>query len=179
LSAHIPAGVTLVCGGDGCGKSTLLRLMAGALKPQAGQVVMASHATPAVFWMDPRSDALADELNDVVVQTYFDSLATTWPALDTAWLAELTGALGLQAHAHKPMFMLSTGSRRKVLLAAALASGAPLTLIDEPFAALDAPSIRCVTAALVRIAGQAQRACVVADYQAPPGVPLSSVLSLN
>lgn len=179
LSAHIPAGVTLVCGGDGCGKSTLLRLMAGELAASTGKVVMAERANQQVFWMDPRSDALNASLNDVVVQAYFDALATRWPALDTAWLAELSVGLGLMPHAHKPMYMLSTGSRRKVLLAAGLASGAAVTLLDEPFAALDAPSIRCVTAALVRMAAQPYRACVIADHQAPPGVPLSSVISLS
>ena len=132
-----------------------------------------------VFWMDPRSEAVHVALNDVVVQTYFDALAPRWPALDTAWLAELSKALGLGPHLHKPMFMLSTGSRRKVLLAAALASGAAVTLLDEPFAALDAPSIRCITAALVRAAAQPHRACVIANHQAPPGVPLSSVITLG
>jgi ABC-type multidrug transport system ATPase subunit len=179
LSAHIPAGVTLVCGGDGCGKSTLLRLLAGELAPSTGRVVMAAADYTTVFWMDPRSDALNVALNNVVVQAYLDSLAARWPQLDTAWLAELVEALGLAPHAHKPMFMLSTGSRRKVLLAAGLASGAAVTLLDEPFAALDAPSIRCVTAALVRAAAQPQRACVIADHQAPPGVPLSRVICLD
>lgn len=179
LSAHLPAGVALVCGGDGCGKSTLLRLLAGALKPSSGQVVMVSAQPAPVFWMDPRSEAVEMALNDVVVQTYFDALAPRWPALDSVWLAQLSEALGLGPHLHKPMYMLSTGSRRKVLLAAALASNAPVTLLDEPFAALDAPSIRCVTAALGRAAAQPHRVCVLADYSAPPGVPLSSVLTLG
>lgn len=178
FSAQLSVGVTLVCGGDGCGKSTLLRLIAGALQPSAGQVVMTAADRGQVFWMDPRSESANATLNDVVAQTYFDALAPRWPDLDTAWLAELSEALGLGPHLHKPMFMLSTGSRRKVLLAAALASGAAVTLLDEPFAALDAPSIRCVTAALVRAAAQPHRACVIADYQAPPGVPLSSVITL-
>lgn len=179
LSAHFPAGVALVCGGDGCGKSTLLRLLAGALAPSSGQVVMALTQPAQVFWMDPRSEAVEVALNDVVVQTYFDALAPRWPDLDTVWLGQLGEALGLAPHLHKPMHMLSTGSRRKVLLAAALASGAPVTLLDEPFAALDAPSIRCITAALGRAAVQPHRVCVMADYQAPPGVVLSSVLTLG
>ena len=179
LSAHLPAGVSLVCGGDGCGKSTLLRLLAGDLMPAKGQVRFSGADRAQVFWMDPRSEVVNATLNNVVVQTYFEALASRWPNLDTAWLAELSDDLGLTPHLHKPMFMLSTGSRRKVLLAAGLASGAPVTLLDEPFAALDTPSIRCVTAALVRAAAQPQRVCVIADYQAPPGVHLSSVISLD
>ncbi|MBX9856477.1 MAG: hypothetical protein K2Y26_13220, partial [Gemmatimonadaceae bacterium] len=53
-----------------------------------------------------------------------------------------------------------------------------VTLLDEPFAALDAPSIRCVSAALVRAAGQPHRTCVIADYQAPSGVPLAAAKAL-
>ena len=179
LSAHLHAGVTLVCGGDGCGKSTLLRLLAGVLQPSAGQVVMTTADPAQRFLVDPRSEAVNALLSNIVVQTYFDALAPHWPALDLAWLAELSEVMGLTPHLRKPMYMLSTGSRRKALLAAALASGAPVTLIDEPFAALDAPSIRCVTEALTRVAAQPHRVCVIADYQAPPGVALSGVITLN
>ena len=75
--------------------------------------------------------------------------------------------------------MLSTGSKRKVWLAAACASGAPLTLLDEPFAALDKTSIRCLLGVLGDAAAQPQRAWVLADYVAPPGVPLAWQLDLG
>lgn len=174
FSANIPAGVTLVCGGDGCGKSTLLKFLAGALTPDAGDVLVAGGDSAAVFWLDPRTDAL----DQTTVAAYFAALPAQWPALDTAWLAELVEGLGLQPHMHKQLFMLSTGSKRKVFLAAALASGAALTLLDEPFAALDAPSIRCATQALNKVAAQPGRACVMADYVAPMGVALAGVIAL-
>jgi energy-coupling factor transporter ATP-binding protein EcfA2 len=74
--------------------------------------------------------------------------------------------------------MLSTGSRRKVWLAAAFACGAPLTLLDEPFAALDQPSIRFVLSLLQAATTDPLRAWVLADYQAPPGLALACVLEL-
>ena len=58
--------------------------------------------------------------------------------------------------------MLSTGTRRKAWLAAALASGAPLTLIDEPLAGLDIASARYLSAAIADAAQQPDRVIVVA-----------------
>jgi energy-coupling factor transporter ATP-binding protein EcfA2 len=75
--------------------------------------------------------------------------------------------------------MHSTGSKRKVWLIAALASGATLTLLDEPFAALDKASIRSILAQLKEAAQHASRAWVVADYEAPPGVAMAHTIYLG
>ena len=75
--------------------------------------------------------------------------------------------------------MLSSGSRRKVWLAAAFASGAALTLVDEPFAALDQASIKVVGELLADAAGDSGRATVIAHYEAPPGLALAMTLDLN
>jgi ABC-type Mn2+/Zn2+ transport system ATPase subunit len=91
-------------------------------------------------------------------------------------LNALVEGLGLAEHADKPLYMLSTGSKRKVWLAAAFASGAPLLLIDEPFAALDRASAACVGHWLGRAAQSTNRACVIADYQAPAGLAPCQVL---
>lgn len=56
-------------------------------------------------------------------------------------LVDLVAGLSSQEHAGMCLYMLSSGTRRKVLLAAVLASGAALTLLDEPFATLDRPSV--------------------------------------
>jgi energy-coupling factor transporter ATP-binding protein EcfA2 len=64
--------------------------------------------------------------------------------------------------------MLSTGSRRKVALVGLLASGATVTCLDQPFAALDAPSVGVVRDFLAEAADHATRTWVVADYEADP-----------
>lgn len=76
------------------------------------------------------------------------------------------------------MYMLSTGSKRKVWLSAAFAAGASLTLIDQPFAALDGPAIRFLREWLEDAAEVTDRSWVIADFEAPAGVPLSGTLSL-
>jgi ABC-type multidrug transport system ATPase subunit len=182
LSAHIPPGVSLVRGGDGAGKTTLLRLLAGALPADAGQLhihgVSLARQPLAyrqqVFWADPRSEAF-DQISPVA---YFASVQPQYPRFDASFLQHLIEGLSLAPFMEKPLYMLSTGSKRKVWLAAAFASGAAVTLLDEPFAALDKTSIRFILELLEEAANHPSRAWVVAAYEAPGHVPLASVIEL-
>ncbi|MDP4300198.1 ABC transporter ATP-binding protein [Leptothrix discophora] len=157
LTFTIGPGLTLVRGGEGRGKTTLLRLLAGDLAPGAGALVRrpgrALRPSPADPACDPQRarDWLLDQ---------------DLPALqaDPAAADPLLAALGLVEHIDKPMFMLSTGSRRKVGLLAAALAGAPLTLLDQPFAALDARSCRVVAELLADAAASSTRAWVIADH---------------
>ena len=183
LSITILPGVTLVQGGDGRGKSTLLRLMAGALAADAGQLQLNGVSLKEqpeayrrqLFWMEPRTTDF-DQLTPV---QFFASLGGRYPGFDAALLEPLVEGLGLEPHMDKKLYMLSTGSRRKVWLAAAFASGADLLLLDEPFAALDAPSIAFVKERLRDVSGQPGRAVVMADYGAPAGVGLAGLVDLG
>jgi len=82
-------------------------------------------------------------------------------------------------HLDKRLNMLSAGSRRKVMVVAALASGAAVTLLDQPFAALDLGSVRIIHEFLQEAADHPSRAWIVADYEAPNDMPLASVLNLD
>lgn len=182
-SWRVPSGVTWVHGGEGCGKTTLLRLLAGALPLRAGQlqingVLLADQPVAyrqQVFWADPKSEAF----EQVTPHDYLASLRGRYPQFDDSLLLALTEGLALTPHLHKPLYMLSTGSKRKVWLAAALTSAAPVTLLDEPFAALDLASVRFVLRWLTEAAAHPTRAWLVADYAAPAGVPLASVIDLG
>lgn len=182
FSANIPSGITLIRGGDGRGKSTLLRLLAGELPAQSGQLqingvgLLTQPQTykAQVFWAEPRSDAF----DQLTVPDYFQWQRNKHAALDAAVLADMVKGLGLQDHMHKQLFMLSTGSKRKVFLATAFASGAAATLLDEPFAALDAASIGFILGWL-KAAANGSRAWVMADYVAPEGVPLAQMIDLG
>jgi ABC-type multidrug transport system ATPase subunit len=182
-SGDILPGVTLVQGGDGRGKSTLLRLLAGALPADSGQLRLNGISLQEkpdayrqqLFWMEPRTDTF----DRCTPPQYFETVRRQYPGFDAELIAPLIEGLGLESHQHKQLFMLSTGSKRKVWLAAAFASGASVLLLDEPFAALDAPSIAFVKEQLLGISAQAGRAAVIADYSAPGGVPLVGVIDLG
>ena len=185
LTLHAPAGVSLVRGGDGAGKSTLLRLLAGDLAAQAGDMqiqqvrlkVQPSAYRKQVFWVEPRSTSF----DNISATDYFASLCAAYPQFDYPAITALADGLSLTEHLHKPMYMLSTGSKRKVWLAAAFASGAALVLLDDPFAALDKPSIAYVKQLLQEAAAQTVRAYVVTSYEAAAlgDVPLAASIDLG
>lgn len=182
-TASIPAGVNWVQGDDGSGKTTLLRLLGAELLPQSGELQIGGvrladqpdSYRSQVFWADPHSRA-HDALTPLV---YWESIQSRYVRWDADLLLELAHGLSLTEHLHKAMYMLSTGSKRKVWLAAAFASGATVTLLDEPFAALDKASIALVLELLQEAATHPARAWLVADYQAPRGVPLAVTIALG
>lgn len=167
LDLHIHPGVTWLQGDDGSGKTTLLRLLAGALTPSAGRCLLNGQAlTPAlqeqdIFWADPQATAL----ENTVVADYFASLPAQHPAFNTDLLTDITAGLSLTPHLHKPLYMLSTGSKRKVWLAAAFASGATVTLLDDPLAALDGASAALILELLEEAADHPARAWVVGCHE--------------
>ncbi len=183
FSAHVMPGVTLVCGGSGRGKSTLLRVLAGALPLTSGQLHIngiSLQDQPAayrqqVFWTEPRTDAF----DQITALEYFQLQRQTHGGFTERNLVALADGLSLEPHLSKPLYMLSTGSKRKVWLAAAFASGAAVTLLDEPFAALDTASIGFVMSIMEDAATHRTRAWVLAHYEAPGKVQLAGMIDLG
>jgi ABC-type multidrug transport system ATPase subunit len=183
FSAQLAPGVALVLGGDGRGKTTVLCLLAGELPPDAGRLQLggvfldeqAEAYRQQVFWKDPRSTAH----DALTVAEYLQSVQGAYPGFDEAVLADVIDGLSLGPHLQKNLFMLSTGSKRKVWLAAAAASGAKLTLLDGPFVSLDQASINFVLQLLTEAAQQSTRLWLVADYVPPGDIPLTTLIDLG
>ncbi|MGJ7511595.1 ABC transporter ATP-binding protein [Variovorax sp. GT1P44] len=179
--ASIGAGVTLLYGDAGSGKSTILRAIAGSL-PVEGRLTLAGVRLDGereayrrnVFFVDPTTDAF----DKVTALQCTASLGAGDARFDEARWRALAEGFSLTPHLEKPMYMLSTGSKRKVWLAAALASGRALTLLDEPTAALDAASIRLLWRTLADLAERPDRAIVVASAVRIDSVPLSASIEL-
>jgi ABC-type multidrug transport system ATPase subunit len=124
----------LIHGPNGCGKSTLLRIIAGLTLPSAGYVVWdgSPDRRPKMARVG-HSSGLYDALSPI---EHFELGARLgWGDSDRA--IELFAGLGSSHALGRPCGGLSAGTRRRVALARAFASGADVMLFDEPLASLD------------------------------------------
>ena len=174
-SFAIKPGLTLLRGGSGRGKKTLLRLISGELQPSSGLVMRQAKTQWCEDPADPGSD-------DIIARAWLAARRPRFSQWQADLEAELIEGFGLSPHIDKPLYMLSTGSRRKVGLLGAAASGAELTLIDRPFAALDASSSRLLAQLLAAAAANQSLAWVIADYELPAclsGLALAGLIDLG
>ena len=170
-SAQLQPGLTWLRGGNGSGKSTLLKLLAGALPPLTGRLQIGDIDAALdpigyrreVFWCGPGAIAF-DHLRPDEFFAFMRSLYPRWD--DTALAAQVQG-FGLAPHRGQRLAALSTGTQRKVWIAAALAAGTHAVLLDEPLNALDAASLAHLQAALAVRAGGRRQVLVVASHEHP------------
>ena len=155
-------GLVAVTGDEGTGKTRLLRSLSGDLPVPGGQALERD-----ALWLDL---ALPKRDDETPLQVWA-SLRPRCPNWNPELQQELIEALDLQEHQGKKLFMLSTGSRRKVALVGLLAAGATVTCLDQPFDALDAPSARVLREFLAEMADHPTRTWVVADYEADERLP--------
>ena len=163
----LPPGLVAVTGDEGAGKTRLLRRLGGGVTGLADQV--------NGLWLDLSLPGQGEQ----APQQVWDALRQRCPLWDMQLQQDLIEALDLQPHLGKTLSMLSTGSRRKVALVGLLASGAAVTCLDQPFAALDARAIRVIREFLVDVSDDATRTWVVADYEADPGLPWRRHITLS
>jgi ABC-type multidrug transport system ATPase subunit len=183
FSAQQDNGLVLVRGGGGRGKTSLMCVLAGELAADAGHLQLGGvwlHEQPEayrqqLFWADTRS-AAHDALT---CRNYLSQVQRHYPAFDESKLNRAIEGLSLAPHLDKNIFMLSTGSKRKLYLAAAFASGAALTLLDTPFAALDKVSIRFALNILSEVSQDRDRLWVLADYVQSEGMILPLLIDLG
>ena len=143
-------------GPSGCGKSTALDLLAGVLKPDAGETLTFAPANTQKpvdvldLWRRGRRDALAKlRLHHVGYVLQTGGLLPFLSARDNILLSctgregekerldVLAHTLGIEHLLASLPGRLSVGERQRVAIARALAHGPELVLADEPAAALD------------------------------------------
>jgi NitT/TauT family transport system ATP-binding protein len=130
-----------IVGPSGCGKSTLLRLIAGLLRPSAGEIVTNGHAVDrpvtdiGMVFQNPVLLDWRNVLDNVLVQV---ELRGQRAAAYRERAVALLEAVGLGDFLASHPRELSGGMRQRASIVRALIHDPPLLMMDEPFGALDA-----------------------------------------
>lgn len=170
-----PGELLALCGPNAAGKSTLLKLLGGTLRPQAGSVSLsgraldelpASERALAVARVPQSLRGLPDSsVRHFVLGGRYAHVGSGHAprAADHAAVAAALARFDLGAVATRPLATLSGGQRQRALLARALASEAPVLLVDEPTNALD-PAHQLSTLAQLRELADAGHGVLVVTH---------------
>jgi sodium transport system ATP-binding protein len=169
LSFTVQAGeVYGLLGPNGAGKTTTLRIIATLAEADSGQVTVAGVdrrsqplETRRQLAYVPAEAGLPDKLTPAEVVTLFARIQGVKEPRRVA--LELLDRLGAGSYGSTPCSDLSTGMKRRVVLARALVHEPRVLLLDEPTDGLDVPGRRDVLA-LVRAQADAGRAVVLSSH---------------
>jgi ATP-binding cassette subfamily C protein CydC len=151
LSLQLPAGSrTAILGPSGAGKSTVAALLLKLIAPASGQIRIGTAdlaALPSeavrhrIAYLGQTTHLFADTIrNNLLLGDPTADDAKLWAALEAAQLAQTIRELpeGLDTWLGEGGQNISGGQGRRLALARTLLSAAPILLLDEPCAGLDA-----------------------------------------
>ncbi|MCX7186442.1 MAG: ABC transporter ATP-binding protein [Methylophilales bacterium] len=130
-------------GPNGAGKSTLINILAGLIKPSAGNIAVMDF--DVVHQYQQARQLLGVVPQELVFDPFFNvremlrfqaGYFGRGPENDP-WIDEILEGLGLTDKAHTNMRKLSGGMKRRALIAQALAHKPPVIVLDEPTAGVD------------------------------------------
>lgn len=154
VSLGVSAGeIVALVGLNGAGKTTLMRVALGMLRPDSGMVAVAGHAVasaPPDVWK--RTGHLIEAPFAYPELTVRENLVAA-ARLRRASVASVEGSIDewrLRPYAERRARRLSAGNRQRVGLAAALAHGPRVVVLDEPTNTLDPAGVLILRDALTR-----------------------------
>lgn len=144
LELKVPeGGFAAVVGPSGCGKSTLTRLVAGLMKPDAGEVwlhgelVRGPKSTVGMAFQNPVLLEWRSILQNVILP--LEIVPTKMSKTQKEDRArKLLSLVGLEGFEDKRPSELSGGMRQRASLCRSIVHQPEVLILDEPFGALDA-----------------------------------------
>ncbi|MBC7584359.1 MAG: ABC transporter ATP-binding protein [Tardiphaga sp.] len=157
-----PGEIHAVLGENGAGKSTLMKIIYGAVKPDAGEVIWNGAQVPVA------SPAAARQLGIAMVFQHFslfdtltvaENIALGLPA-DTRLddlaqrIAATAAQYGLELEPQRHVHTLSVGERQRVEIVRALLTNPQLLILDEPTSVLTPQAVDKLFETLRRLAAE-------------------------
>ncbi|VAX37081.1 Manganese ABC transporter, ATP-binding protein SitB [hydrothermal vent metagenome] len=176
IDFQAPKGVLLaIVGPNGAGKSTLVKSILGLIKPAAGRIHVFGKTYKAksqfIGYVPQRGSVDWDfptSVLDVVMMGRYGKLG--WfkrPTKKDKILAqECLDKVGMIDFANRQISQLSGGQQQRIFIARAFIQDAPIYIMDEPFAGVDAATERSIIALLRELKQQGKTViCVHHDLQ--------------
>jgi ABC-type nitrate/sulfonate/bicarbonate transport system ATPase subunit len=172
----MPGEFVSIVGASGCGKTTFLRLVDGLIEPTRGTISIGGEPVDH----PGKNIAFVFQQDGLFPWRTIVNNAALGPELQGRPMRQareiadgflrLVGLAGFDRHyPHE----LSGGMRQRVNIARALAAGADVLLMDEPFAALDAQTREIMQAELLRIWQETGKTVLLVTHQIDEAVFLS------
>ena len=171
LQGEIVAGSLLaVVGPNGAGKSTLLKGIVGELRPLQGHVELCGIKREHIAYLTQQST-----LDGSFPITIYDFVAMglwaqfgAFRGFDRAArqrVDEAIAAVGLSGLENRPIGQLSGGQLQRARFARVILQDSPLVLLDEPYGAIDANTVRDLAALVRRWNAEGRTViCVLHDF---------------
>ena len=141
-----PGDLLAVCGPNGAGKSTLLKGLAGLLAPLGGAIDRGGIACRDMAYLPQQSEI--DGSFPINVRDFVGLGAVARCGLfgrigpsERARVERALAAVGLSGFEARELDTLSGGQMQRALFARLIVEDSPVILMDEPFAALDEPTV--------------------------------------
>lgn len=173
-----PGSFVSIVGPSGCGKSTLLRIIAGLESVDSGSVSIAG-GTPAEARSGKQIAVVPQQPGLLPWRTVADNarlllqINRSSSPQDHPDPSSLLDEVGLAEFASRYPHELSGGMQQRVALVRAFALGAPVVLMDEPFAALDEITRSEMRLLLERLLLRHPATVVLVTHSIPEAVHLS------
>lgn len=141
-----PGSMTAIVGPNGGGKSTLLKTINGFVRPVKGTVNLGGLSSNDVAYLPQQTNldrSFPLTVSDVVAMGlcpktgFFKGMGKS----HRERVVQALESVGLETCANRPLHALSGGQFQRVLFARMSLQDASVILLDEPFAAIDAPTM--------------------------------------